>query len=243
MADVPDEAGDSGGISAARTAEVVGGYLASVVVLLYPIGLLSLTLQLWVAYEYPILDSLYAAALAPVPTAMAQIFYSLYWFLSSYILAEYVSGLLWQKSATPLLPMIRGERLQSIILVVLIAIAPPIVIRPEYILTLKGVTLWVGFVLSALAGGIIGGLLHRDAGARWPRLAANLAVYLFAILGAVLLTGTEGPHLPLVELGGEECTEARLLSHSNGYWYVFDPEDGLSAVPDDEAGRVQFLRE
>lgn len=238
-----DAGGEPEGISAVRIAELVAGYLASVVVLLYPIGLLSLTLQLWVAYEYPLLDSLYAAALAPVPTAMAQIFYSLYWFLSSYIVAEFVSGLIWQKSATPLMPRSRGERLQSILIVLLVVTAPPSVIRPEYIFTPRGIALWVGFALVALAGGAVGGLLHRIAVARWQRLAANLAVYLFAILSAVLLTGTEGPHLPLVELGGGDGTKARLLSHDGGYWYVFDAESGLAAVPDDEAGRVRFLRE
>lgn len=168
---------------------------------------------------------------------MAQIFYSLYWFGASYLAADFVSGLVREKGDPSLMPVFPGEPVQSILAVLLIATAPFLVLNPEYIFSLRGGALWAGFVLSALAGGILGGLLHRGAEARWQRLAANLAVYLFAILGAVLLTGAEGPHLPLIELECGGSTEARLLSHSDGYWYVFDPEGRLSAVPDDEAKR------
>lgn len=216
-----------------RIAELVAGYFASVVVLIYPIGVAVLGLQLWTAYGYPLPESLYAAALAPVATAVVPVFYFLYWFLAPLGSAGMISELV-QGPSYPL-RMPRSQRLMEMLCVVLVLMAP-ILVLPEYILSLRGITLWVGFVLATCVGGLLSGLLRRREESRWQRLSATAIIYLFAIVAAVLLTGTEGPSLPLVEFGAGDRTEARLLSHSGGYWYFFDAKDGLSAVPDDEAG-------
>lgn len=233
-----------------RIAELIAGYLASVVVLVYPIGVMVLGLQLWTAYEYPLPESLYAAALTPVATAMVPVFYSLYWFVASFGIVGIISELVqWPRDSLIMLSppdlrrMPRGLRFSQSVAVVVALMVPLLVIHPEYILSLKGIILWVGFVLATCAAGVLGGFLRRIEGSRWQRLGATATVYIFAILAAVLLTGTEGPRLPLVEFGSGDRTEAHLLSHSGGYWYFFDAKDVLSAVPDDEAERVRFLRE
>ena len=42
--------------------------------------------------------------------------------------------------------------------------------------------------------------------------------------------------LPEIALAGVHMGDARLLAHSDGYWYVFTPDGALHAVPDSQAG-------
>jgi hypothetical protein len=141
------------------------------------------------------------------------------------------------------MPRLPGQRRRELAAVWLILTAAPSVVRPEYIFSLRGLVLWVGFVLLACVGGVIGGRLHQEAATRWQHIAAAIMIYAFAAVAGVLLAGTEGPSLPQVEMGSSGQAEARLLSHGDGYWYIFTKEGGLSAVPDSEAGCVRFVRE
>jgi hypothetical protein len=68
------------------------------VVLVYPLGVATLGLQLWAAYGYSLQESVYAASLAPAATAVARIFSSLFWFLSSFTAAAVIAELVRERS-------------------------------------------------------------------------------------------------------------------------------------------------
>jgi hypothetical protein len=234
--DVPQDLGRE----IANLAAQILGYLASVAVLVYPLGVATLGLQLWVAYGYSLQDSVYAASLAPAATAVTRTFYALYWFLSAFVAAEIVDWIVLERSVPP--HSLLASKIQLYCMLFLVLTAAPSVVAPEYIFSLPGLVLWAGFVLLSCVAGIIGSRLRREAGTRWQSVTASITIYLFAIVAGVLLAGTEGPSLPLVEMGSNARTEAHLLGHSNGYWYIIDEEEGLLAVPDSDAGRVRFLR-
>jgi hypothetical protein len=133
------------------------------------------------------------------------------------------------------------------VLVVPLSAGTPIVISitgPTDLLTQRGLILYGLFVLLVGIGGFGGAVwVEEIAGATgwWTRYVAFVPVYLAAIFAAIALAGAQGSSLPRVELGTEQRTEVLLLSHSQGYWYVFD-EGKLSAIPDDKTGSVGFPR-
>jgi hypothetical protein len=106
--------------------------------------------------------------------------------------------------------------------------------------------LYITFVIFCCIGGVAAGLLARLWRPEEPFFSSNwkaLAVaYAFGILAGIALTATSSPSLPLVAFEAAEEKEGRLLSHKEGYWYVFDAQGTLRAVSDDDAGDVRFLR-
>jgi hypothetical protein len=240
---VDRDLGESEGLSVATLAEVVAGYIAALAVLIYPLGVATLGLQLWVAYNYPLQESVYAASLAPVAAPVTRIFSSLYWFAASLAAAEALARIVRERGTSQAAHISPASLRFEMFFIWLVVTAAPSVLRPEYIFYRRGLGLWVLFVLASGAGGFVGGHMLRRAGTRWQLLAATITIYLYAAVAGVLLAGTEGPSLPLVEMGAGHRLEASFLSHSDGYWYVFDSEKGLTAVPDREAGHVEFLRQ
>lgn len=81
----------------------------------------------------------------------------------------------------------------------------------------------------------------RDESEWWTSRLKQLPAYLFTILAATCVSGAQDPALPSIQLGDEQ-REVSLLSHIQGYWYVFDGQGDLSAIPDDEAGKVRYLK-
>jgi hypothetical protein len=133
------------------------------------------------------------------------------------------------------------------VLVVPLGSGTPIVISitgPSDLFTLRGLILYSLFVLLVGIGGFGGAVWGEEITGEkgwWTRFVAFVPVYLAAIFAAIVLAGAQGSSLPRVELGREQSREVLLLSHSQGYWYVFD-EGRLSAIPDDKTGSVSFPR-
>jgi len=133
------------------------------------------------------------------------------------------------------------------VLVVPLGSGTPIVISitgPTDLFTPRGLILYSVFMLFVVIGGFGKAVwveeITREKG-WWTRFVAFVPVYLAAIFAAIVLAGAQGSSLPRVELGREQSKEVLLLSHSQGYWYVFD-EGRLSAIPDDKTGSVSFPR-
>jgi hypothetical protein len=109
--------------------------------------------------------------------------------------------------------------------------------------------LYIAFVIFCCIGGVAAGLLARlrvqeESFIAFSSIWKALAVaYAFGILAGIALTGTSSPSLPLVAFESAEQKEGHLLSHKEGYWYVFDTQGTLRAVSDDAAGDVRFLRD
>ena len=63
------------------------------------------------------------------------------------------------------------------------------------------------------------------------------------LLGSFLTFADNEPPLLYATTNFEEVPEGRLVTHSDGYWYIFDDTGELRAIPDDEAGAVQVSSE
>jgi len=66
-------------------------------------------------------------------------------------------------------------------------------------------------------------------------LVAFLLNYVIAAVSVFLAE----PPLPAVDIRGEEAAEGALLAHTDGFWYVFDQEHELIAIPDDDIESVR----
>jgi hypothetical protein len=225
--------------SLARIVEIAVGYLTLIGFLFYPIGVLILSLQIWDAYSYDLVDSLFAASLVPIATAAGRIGDFLFWALLAMTAAQEIAWAIgmskWKEHYANILGQDRFHKYM----------------RRSSIITgfdsWRTWVLYVFFVALCCVGGVAAGLLTLLPGqisfmgfsGNWK---ATLVAYAFRILAGITLAGTSNPALPLVEFesAGHEC--GRLLAHKEGYWYVFDSQDTLRAVPDDTAGSVKFLR-
>jgi hypothetical protein len=234
--------------------EVAAGYITALVVLVYPIGLLTFAAQLWTSYGYAPSTSYFAASLAPTAVGAARVAHSLLWFLVAIVAVITIL-----RNRGDLLASLHGDRtklrelwLTITIIVFAVLVVPlgsgtPIVISitgPTDLFTLRGLMLYGVFVLLVGIGGFGGDVwieeMTRENG--WlTRFGAFVPVYLAAIFAAIVLAGAQGSSLPRVELGREQSREVLVLSHSQGYWYVFD-EGKLSAIPDAKTGSVSFPR-
>lgn len=62
-----------------RIVEIAVGYLTVVTLLVYPIGLVSLALQLWNAYSFSLSDAFFVVALAPITLATSKLYDFITW--------------------------------------------------------------------------------------------------------------------------------------------------------------------
>jgi excisionase family DNA binding protein len=74
-------------------------------------------------------------------------------------------------------------------------------------------------------------------------LASYFIVLVTAFIAAFMLTIPSRPPLPSVEIDvkgkGKGAVNGKLLTHSDGFWHVFQPQESrVTAVPDDEVMRV-----
>jgi hypothetical protein len=114
-------------------------------------------------------------------------------------------------------------------------------LRPTHIYTWRGLLLYGIFVIFVLWAGYrsVDPSTEVDGMSWRSRLLRQVPTYLLTILAATCVAGAQDPALPSIQLGKDQ-REVSLLSHTQGYWYVFDESGNLSAVPGDEAGTVKF---
>jgi hypothetical protein len=239
--------------SLARIVEIAVGYLTLIGFLFYPIGVLILSLQIWDAYSYDLVDSLFAASLVPIATAAGRIGDFLFWALLAMTAAQEIAWAIgmskWKEHYANILGQDRFHKYmrRSSIITGFLTLTAPLALGLILFDSWRTWVLYVFFVALCCVGGVAAGLLTLLPGqisfmgfsGNWK---ATLVAYAFRILAGITLAGTSNPALPLVEFesAGHEC--GRLLAHKEGYWYVFDSQDTLRAVPDDTAGSVKFLR-
>lgn len=103
-----------------------------------------------------------------------------------------------------------------------------------------------------LHGGDIGGtfvkraLVRREAEpyaiTRQWFMRGLFVVYVTSVINGFIASLDDEPALLRVRMDYEEIKVGRLVTHSNGYWYVFDKEGNLRAVPDADAGHVRISK-
>lgn len=112
----------------------------------------------------------------------------------------------------------------------------------------------LAFVISIVGGLASGTMLNRGLqfaeGNYLPKVVSvsnivrGVTVSCVAvIIAAFLNSAVREPPLPTVKFSKSSIAEGALLTHSEGFWYVFDSKGQLQAIPDDKAGSVLLVPE
>jgi hypothetical protein len=252
--------------------ELAVGYLTIIGFLFYPIGILVFSLQIWNAYPYGLSDVFFAASLIPIPVIAGEILDFLLWAFLAMGAAQGIVLVVamprWRQDEVSTiaaeassLPEADRERVLNwqarqdrhykyqrlgLLGSAFLTLSAPVALQLILFHSWRTWALYIAFVIFSCIGGVAAGLLARLLGQGEPFFSSDwkaLAVaYAFGILAGIALAATSSPSLPLVAFESAEEKEGRLLSHKEGYWYVFDAQGTLRAVSDDDAGDVRFLR-
>jgi hypothetical protein len=89
-------------------------------------------------------------------------------------------------------------------------------------------------IAFGLIRGFVRGLSHERYW--WVGLAVFITVL---YVGSAVNVAFSAPPLPPVEISATTETKGRLLAHTEGFWYVFNQEGDLIAIPDGEVKTVR----
>jgi hypothetical protein len=102
----------------------------------------------------------------------------------------------------------------------------------------RGAYPFLGAVAASIAFSFIRrfipGLSHERY--QWVVLVVFITVL---YVGSAVNVAFSAPPLPPVEISATTKTKGTLLTHTDGFWYVFNREGDLIAVPDDEVKTVR----
>jgi len=207
------------------------------VAVLYPIGYTLLVARLAISYTHSLTAAWYAASLVPAPNVLGQVF-GLPLLLSigsatAVLIVEQLPRPPWHGRSLP--AWATGTRgLILSVIVVLVAIVVGIIAREFALL--------VGIVAGGATGFVSGWLQELKKARRISALTrwGALGSFLYVLLTVMSLLPPPDPAsvLPQVDLAGVHIAGARLLAHTDGYWYVFGRDGVLHAVPDSQAGQA-----
>ena len=77
----------------------------------------------------------------------------------------------------------------------------------------------------------------------WKKLLPYVPqLFLVVVLYSFPAAAAQDPPLPEIRVDGTSNTEGYLLVHSDGFWYLFDKEGDLLAIPDSEVKTVRIAR-
>jgi hypothetical protein len=253
--------------------EIAVGYLTIIGFLFYPIGVLVFSLQIWNVYPYGLSDAFFATSLIPLPVVAGKILDFLLWALMAMFVAQTIGFVVvmprWREDFTSTIATVTSslseadrERILSrqarqdrsykylrlsFLGSAFLTLTAPYALHLILFNSWRTWALYIAFVTFSCIGGVAAGLLARLLGQGEPLFSSEwkaLAVaYAFGILAGIALAATSSPSLPLVAFESAEKIEGRLLSHKEGYWYVFDAQGTLRAVSDADAGDVKFVRD
>jgi hypothetical protein len=221
----------------------LSGLLALFGALVYMLGILALWFPIFRNYTHDLAGSWYAVSIIPKTTVIGQGLIRLFIPVTIYaaliaiaLSADYVARL----QGTPWKIALRTIAL-------LIAYFFPV----AWIVTLDFVgneqfALWeYAVVLISPVPIIVAALWTRKLvhnpvdheGRRRLVIKAVVVVLVSSFVASFLAFGVipHRPSVPRVDLtGSHSVEEGRLLTHSEGYWYIIEPDGEVFAVPDDE---------
>lgn len=256
---------------------ILAGTLASLAVIVYPLGLVAYWVQMWRDYTHDATVALYAASLAPAPVVAYR---SLDLLLTTIVVAFLSSSgsLLFHmpideakiEARTTVLTVLvrlmrsRAYRFFYAILYVLTIglllalVEPPIIpLNGTSDMLLYGCAVVVAGGGGLLASEMIGKMFrtpaarNTDATENHERVAkreffgtsvrAGATLISGAVVAAVILIPVQSPSLVSITFTGSVDYEAKLIGHSQGYWYVIkNGERDVTAIPDSTAGTVNI---
>jgi hypothetical protein len=263
--------GERGITIVSALATVVG----SLLVLAYPIGFVSFWWQLRRYYSYDDVTALYAASTVPSTISIGGALGTVQWAHLGALSTLFVFGVrmatrgewlrgLWRRGPVALWLAVGA----GAVYLAVVSLWPYCLfyLRPldqEYFDYFWYFGAWIGTVLGGYYGAELAfagfraqrGTTWGGISRRWLFfLGAAFWVLVVAITTTTIFAALRYPMLPVVEVKSERPEydgKFALVSHSDGYWYVFDkhptfdqdPQSAeLSAITDKEVEEVQFLR-
>lgn len=105
---------------------------------------------------------------------------------------------------------------------------------------------WLTNIITGMLVGYVFLSSWRRGHRMWSLVITSLLVYLGLTLVGTVRADVTSPPLPSVTFPASGIDSKRilkLLSHTDGYWYVLDESNGnVVAIPDNEAGTVTLSR-
>jgi hypothetical protein len=241
--------------------QVAVGFFGALVVLIYPIGFITLWLQMMRAYGFNRDNALYATSLVPTSDVAAQIISILpnsYVALFVMIFIGYFRSWMTAQGQGRWLKFKRW--LGRGILTVLYAGSTILVGYfglGRNVLTQVEMWLCLVTIFAIFLGGIGGGTLFQRAIAvpersgRYMRYLGGAALgYLGALIAGVCLTAfVYSPALPTVSVDKKQSQKqvvATLLSHSDGFWHLVNYASdtwSLIAIPNERVFKVTIAEQ
>lgn len=257
---------------AKRLLPLSAGFLASVGLLAYPVGFLTLSLQMLVSYDLSYATIIYAVSQVPVAVVVSKLLTVLWASLFSNGLVTACVLSLWgfwnfyehlrQIPDNPLALMSPGEIRQSmdekgtvtlgtfnwIIQRYALLLTIPLVILDTFgaYRSWASFLMFIAFIVSGLAASYFCTplvLRSTERDSYTELVGSFLALYLTSILAAVFLAGLSPTNLPTTEIeDGGERQTVEVLAHSDGYWHFIVGGDAVRSIPDEDVGEVNVGR-
>lgn len=242
---------------------LLGAYLSALVVLAYPVSLVTLWIQLAGFYGFDYWMALYAASLVPATFVVGKIITVVFFSFITSTVVWYWCMYLWGYRAfhragysIPGNPLgledpdkpeggnttTIGQSVFSMqrFTAIGLTLTTPTLLFPLLLAQLSwfNTGVYAAYLLLVVLGSFIGvpllaGALEDESSQKLYK--ARVVLFTVSVLAAVPLAGLGSPALPTAELdSGERSQTVSLLSHSAGYWHVIDQNSAIVHIPDDD---------
>lgn len=241
---------------------LVAGALASLAVVVYPLGLFAYWIQIWREYTHDATTALYAASLLPPPVLAGSSLDLLPAAFAAFFVASAVGS---ATGVLTILPMLMDDarpdsygrvarilfsgpgRIVVFVLQTVPAMAAPWALDLVTLNSPNDVFFYLCAVTIAAAGGLLQALLLNRGVKREETVEEDkplptgvqsiLALVTSMILAAVFLVPLYSPSLANIRFSDVPSGDAKLLTHSQGYWYVLKSGDrSVTALQDESVG-------
>lgn len=230
--------------------------LALVGAITYSLGLIALLMPIALGYTHDFSSAWYAVSLAPKTVVVGQGIRHLLG-TPTLIVIGYLAGWGLYRYFDDIISQMQGYmgRLLklSFLAVVIALIALGFWLTWRWLQTPNSLHP-AGYILyGAIAGALVGKPFPKTAARNNDSNSPDMleirrqmkrtmivgtSVWLF-LLGFASIALLNEPPLPSVEIDGANVTEGKLLNHIDGFWYVFNEEGELVAIPDAEVKKVR----
>jgi hypothetical protein len=241
-------------------AQLAIGVFGAAIVLSYPVGFITLWVQIMDTYSYDFSDALYATSMVPTSVVAGQAVFVLgYAPLAAYVMYN-IARLRHEvfKEMSKLTSKL-GSVLQRLLLIIGVAVVVFAIFYGViwYFYSLLKAILFITSLYLLIFGGLFSGMLYEgltkaQGPGRYTRsiIIAGIPFVVSALITGVcmniLFSGLELPTIELLKKNSDNRVEGTLLSHMDGSWHLINssqPKHPLIAVPNERVFKVKIAEQ
>jgi hypothetical protein len=225
------------------------GVFGAAIVLIYPVGFITLWVQIMDTYGYDISDAFYATSMVPTNVVAGQaVFVLVYAPIAANILGLAYLGTELLKDKPSLM-----QRTPLFVAITIAVLVISIIVIGYFFSRVKATVFTIG--LCVLIYGGLAMLYDPLTEAHGPRTHTHSIRGAIPLVVSGLITGVcmnilfYGLELPTIELqkkSSDDSVEGILLSHTDGFWHLINssqPKHPLIAVPNERVSKVKIAEQ